>query len=873
MRKVINTATAIRAVVLIFALIGILTIWPARLYTHVWQAPEGGELTSQTYVVNYESGALMQEFVTHYDRLSSIDIYIDNVEAGRYIACYLYDENGVPALSTFVDTEGVELPGYVNVPMEVNVEVGKTYGLKMMSCRSKYFVSLESGTEPSAYLGNLTVNYNNVEGLRLAARYNYRIPMDKKLSLLWIAAIAVLAAAVYAGVGLFYKKNPDKNHILTVAKVLKYVANPVAAIVFLVLMLMVFPFKVFDSRPLDIVFYEIGLIITAAITFYAINHKVVTHDIGVSFWQSLKNEDRLQYVFIMFSMAMALWYASDYMNGLYDIFHSISEKHMTLWLLIAMVLTFKVSEVLNIYNLIWVVGSGIYGIHYYNVNKLAETEKEYDLHNLVLKCSILISILMGLIILNFIRLIVGAVKKKKLCVRPTAFGIILAVFFAALILLRNTREWGITLVITFTCMFIRLAAWEKKKDYYKILSGGFMVNFAISMAFCLLHRYFAGYMLGRFGFLFHTVTVTAEYFTFMGAVATVMLVVKIISLPKGCSLRDVVVIAWKEIVLFGFIMSYAIFTISRTAYLAIVISVFLVVCIAVAYNKGQFFRIIAMFVLSLVLCFPAAFTLQRIIPTMVADPVFYAIDDTDEFVRGGAAWDSTNFMCLERFVNLFADRILGMDVGTYEYPIDRYNYDIEGTGEPLYDLYGRPYADSPDNPNSEYFDGYGLNDVDNADYLLASAVFTRAEYMMLLEEMADYVDYSNKLDVISNGRITIFKSYISELNMWGHDEMGAMLPNGEIALHAHNTYIQVAYDHGIVGGVLFMFTMISGLVASLIYYKNNRHREMLSLITCGIILGFAVAGLSEWVFQYCNPMTVALMLAIAPLTFKAQENE
>ncbi|MBP3813729.1 MAG: hypothetical protein ILA12_03660, partial [Butyrivibrio sp.] len=175
----------------------------------------------------------------------------------------------------------------------------------------------------------------------------------------------------------------------------------------------------------------------------------------------------------------------------------------------------------------------------------------------------------------------------------------------------------------------------------------------------------------------------------------------------------------------------------------------------------------------------------------------------------------------------------------------------------------------------EVYEGedYGLLENADSDKLLASSSFTRAEYHMLLEEMADYVDDDNALDVLSNGRITIFKSYIQELNMFGHEEMGAMLPNGEIAVHAHNTFIQVAYDHGIVGGACFILMMVAALASSLVYFKNNRKKEMLSLITCAMIIGFAVAGMSEWVFHYCNPMTVALMLSIAPLTFKAQENE
>lgn len=874
MRKVISKSTAIKAVVLIFALIGILTVFPARLYSSLWQAPGGGDLTADSQLVHLEYQTNRQQFVTQYERLSSIDVYITEMFLGRYIGAKLYDENGSCVFRTYVDTQGQDIPGYINIPMEVNVEVGKSYTLNMETVRSRYQIGLEDIKSTESYLGNFTENYQVVEGRHLAARYNYRIPMSKSLSLVWIFGIAIVAALICLCTDLFFKKNPEKNSLLTVEKVLRVVANPVAAVIFLVLMVMVFPLKVFDSRPVDIIFYEVGLIVSAAITFYAINHKVVTHDIGVSFWQDLRNEDRLQYVLMMFAIAMGLWYASDYMNGLYDIYHSISEKHMTIWLLIAIILTFKISEALNVYNLVWVIGSSIYGIHYYSVNKLAETEKEADLHNIILKCSIIIVILAGLLVLNIVRLIILAIKKKKISARPSVFGVILAVFFVTIIALRNTRQWGIYLVLLFTCFFIRLAVWDKKKDYYNILAGGLMLNYGISMIFSLTHRYFAGYILGRFGFIFHTVTVTAEYFTFMGAVATVLLVVKIVSLPKGSSFKDMVVIAWKEIVLFGFIMSYAIFTVSRTGYLAICAATFLVLCVVAAYYAKHLLKIIGVFILSLVLCFPAAFTLQRIIPTMVADPVFYAIDDTDEFIRGGADWDNTNFMCVERFVNLFENKILGLDVGSYEFPIDKNNYTKDG--KPLYDTYGLPYEDSFQNPDSENYDPkYGFNDENDekADGLLAAAGFTRAEYHMLLEEMADYIDYDNVIDVISNGRITIFKAYLSDLNTWGHEDMGTLLPNGEIAVHAHNTFIQVAYDHGIVGGIAFIVMIIAGLISSLVYFMKNRSKEMLSLISCAVIIGFAVAGLTEWVFHYCNPMTVALMLSLAPLTFKAQGNE
>ncbi len=876
MRKIINKSTAIKAVVLIFALIGILMIFPVRVFTGLWQSSGGGEVLPESSLVNFEYNLTMQEFVAQYDRLSSVDVYIDRMEKGRYISCLLYDNEGRILLRVFTDTEGKEIPGYINIPMEINLEVGEHYAIRFMDCRSKYFVAYETIPQETAYLGNLTVNYENVEGRHLAAKYNYRLPLSKEKSLVVMGLIAVIATIICLITDIYFRKRPERNTLLTVGKTIQYAANPVAAVVFATLMIMVFPLKIFDSRAVDIVFYELGLIVAAALVFYAINHTIIKHQVGISFWQSLKNEDRVQYLLIMFSMAMAIWYGSCYMNDLYDIYHTISERHMAIWLLIMMLMTFSLKEALTLYNLAWVVLSGIYGVNYYRSHVMPDTEFEYDLHNTILKYGIIIVILGGLLLMNFVRLIVLKIKnsrinsehEKKEVVHPTVFGIILLVFFIAIVVLRNTRVWGIYLVLTYVCFYLRLAAWGKKKDYYKILSGGLMMNFAISMLFSWLHRYFAGYVSGRFAFIFHTVTVTAEYFTFMEAAVVVMLIVKIVALPKGTNLKGVFFSAWKEMVLFGFIVSYAIFTVSRTAYLAIAVSTLLVLCVVMRHYSRQFFRIVGVCLISVIVCFPAAFTLQRILPTIAADPVIYPIDDTDEFVRGGADWDNTNFMCVERFVNLFESKILSIDVGTYDFPIDANNYEDNGYGKPLYDLYGAPYEESMDNPESQ---DQGRTETQDAENLLASAAFTNAESFMLLDELAGYVDTDNTLDVISNGRITIFRSYIEQLNTWGHEEMGALLPNGEIAVHAHNTYLQVAYDHGSVTGILFIFMLVSALVAGIRYYEKNREKEPLSLITCAVVIGFMVAGVSEWIFQYCNPMTIVLMLSVAPLTFVTKE--
>ncbi len=875
MRKIVKKDKAFKIIVLIIALMAILTVFPLRIWTMTNGASSGGTIISESEHINFEN-SIRQQFITQYDRLSSIDVYVTNVESGRYIAASILDRNAAVALQAFVDTQDLEIPGYVNIPMELNVEVGEPYYLVLSSCRSKYYVAYENIPEDTAYIGSVARNNVEVPGVHISANYNYRMPISKKLSLLIIAVIAVICVLALLAIDIYFRKKPEKNSLMTVETIIKYVFNPLAAVLFGTLAIMVFPLMIFDRRPIDIVFYELGILICAGFVFYAINHKVVSLKNSVSFWDDIDIVNRLRSILMMFSIAMSLWYACRYMNDLYDIYHTLSERLMLIWLLVLIILTFNMKETLNIYNPLWIIGSTVYGINYYNVHKLAASEKEYDLHNAALKYGIIIVILGGLVAMNLIRLLlikIGSLTvfrhdhREKSNIRISAFGILLAVFFVMLVVLRNTRWWGVALVCTFTCFYIRYAVWKGKGDFYKILSGGFMLNFLMSLGFSWLHRYFAGYVSGRFAFIFHTVTVTAEYLTFMSAAAVVMLTIKIVTTPRKTGVRNFFRAAWKEMALFGFIIAYAIFTVSRTAIAAIAVSCLAVIIIFSIYNKKQFLRICAVLIVTVLLLFPAAFTMQRILPAIAADPVIYAIDDTDSFIRGGASWGSTNFMCVERFFGLFESKILGIEADDYEFPIDYKNYEDNGYGDPYYDIYGHPFEGSEEQERK-----YGMSIPTDARVLLASGSFTEAERMMLLATVNGYVDESNVLDVISNGRITIFTSYINELNMWGHDEMGALLPNGEIAVHAHNTYLQVAYDHGIFAGIVFALVNIGAMVMGVVAYSKKRKEEPLSMITFAIAAGFTVAGITEWVFMFSNPLTIALMLSLAPIVFSEKKN-
>ena len=347
----------------------------------------------------------------------------------------------------------------------------------------------------------------------------------------------------------------------------------------------------------------------------------------------------------------------------------------------------------------------------------------------------------------------------------------------------------------------------------------------------------------------------------MECVAAVMLLSALMRTPRGNGIKALFKAIWREFILFGFVSAYAIFTMSRTCYLAIGVSCIILMIVIIRQDKsgkrfGYFLRSIAVLIASVVICFPAAFTLQRTIPALVGHPYIFEIEDTDILLRSGNNPDCRQFMSIERFASMFEEKILGMDGFPYNYPEDKYNYDSDGNLK-----YGE----------NGYPEGVGAS----ADVMETASddmvAYTKANDVYLSEdnpiEVSTYNDGSN-LDELSNGRFTIFRSYLSEMNLTGHDEMGALLPNGEVAVHAHNTYIQVAYDHGVPVGILFVITILGALFAGLMYYIREKKANRSAGVILACVLAFAIAGISEWVFEFNNPMTIALMLSFAPIMFK-----
>lgn len=882
MNREVKKLHAFLVVVIAITLAAIISIFPLRIWNVIRTEVGGGAENGYTQAVDSTHDAI-QDFVAQYDRIDSFSVYVNELTKGRYMHVTFWDVDKWKVMyEETIDLGEKELPGYVDIPLGLDLEVGANYRVIFTVWHATYVLgteSVEGSTNPA--IGSFYYQDTYVENSHLLAKYNYKVPISKIMSLSLMVMVLMIGCAA-AGVTRALCKEAKEKYI-TIGRVCQYTLNPVAVLIYIPLAVMVFPLKMFDNRASDIFFYELGLLISFLTALYAINHKRKDNaSNALGNFTALSLYEKVMAFIQMILIALALVYSAQYMNDLYDIYHSISERQMVLCLLLITVCFQSRKELISIQNIgITILGS-VAGFFYYHKNMLPETEKEYDLHNLILRLGVAIAIVCIVLAADFIRYLIKLLAKKatRSSASITVYGILVIAFFVCLIVLRNTRWWGVVLALVFAVMYIRMNMSGRVSIWNTIATGGLILNIVYTIGYCLLFRYFTGFVMGRFSLQFHTVTVTAEYLTIMQVMAAALLLAKVYSASKDYNFKEFVSYIWKELFFFGIISAYMIFTLSRTGYLAAIVTILMLIAlVTIRAGKnavGTLVRAVGALLAAAIIAFPVTFTFQRLVPVMVGHPYFYEVEDASPSARGGHDLSDYKYMSIERFYSLFRQKILGVSSTEYNFIEDPYNYDENGNY--IFDEDGNPISGAVSGMNADD-SGNLIASTGDGLYVAEGVIDESADTS---EDMSDEASVSEDAsgsesgegsdDDYSNGRIDIWKTYIKELNMTGHSEMGAVAEDGELLAHAHNVYIQVAYDHGIFVGILFGLLIVAGIAFSGVYYFRNKE-SFGALVPFSVITGFAIAGLTEWNFQLCNPMTVALMLCLPAIMFKVRKEQ
>lgn len=408
------------------------------------------------------------------------------------------------------------------------------------------------------------------------------------------------------------------------------------------------------------------------------------------------------------------------------------------------------------------------------------------------------------------------------------------------------------MVVAFTLFYLSYGMWEHKDRFFANVARGVVFHFVWYTGYCLLHRPYVTFRNARYTHIFHTVTITATYLTMVVCVATVLLLTK---LAKSRKCKDI----WKELVFFGVACAYMIFTMARTAFMAIGVGVFFAVLLMSA-GKGKeklaaIGKNIGWMIVAVLVCLPVTFTLQRNIPALVSEPHLHEIEYSmycPEDVMRGRRVSSHNFMRVGRFIDVFSEKIFNIPEGTFDVYGEIRAYELE-------------HAADDDEARADFF----LQEEQSQEADPALKEIPGVADSSQLVASTDYLpEGAEKEDDYTNGRLDIFRSYIEQSNMTGHEEMGAVLENGEIATHAHNIYLQVIFDHGYLVGAVFILVGAVSFMAACLYHNRKKETVSYTALSPVIIITVATAGMVEWIFHVSNPCGLLLMLVITPLVFK-----
>lgn len=834
MNQKVKLSKAISYVVVVMAVFLFLCIWPAGILKQTYVSKSNEIIAMESDPVNVEHN-VTQMFVGEGGELSAVDLYVCNDMRGETITFRLYDASYTEIYNKFhVVKENQEFPGFVHIPLGYELVKDQEYYFTLEGLSADMTVAYEE-RETSTSIVNGFMSYAGIEiqKYNVIIRYEYSNPFAWWQVLLFGAGIVAVTAGLLWGIKqLFEKKIADRE--VKVHNVFRAVLNPAVIIGGLTLCLMIFPGRVFGTGIINYAFLGGSIVLLTAVLLYIINFKRIG-DAPLVDVEQLKQ--KLQGYLQSFCIAMTLWYCCEYMNGLYDIHHYYSVRRMLICFLLGIVCTYSKKELLKIWNLFYLIIASV--ASYFYANPYLGLEEEGGLYKLDAYIMVIGGLVILLLLTNIIRLLL---KKDTVCKKLSVpYVLLFTLLLGMMIAFRNTREWVIVMVVLFAMFYLRMWFWNKSDQILTIMGNGVVLNFIFMVCYCLVHRPFNRYRLYRYAMGFHTVTVTGVYLSLILSVALVWFLLKYFKTKR---LAD----TWPQLLLLIVANVYQILTLSRTGYLAsFVMEVMVIILFSLKTGKDKWKNMGRCFgvILSLtVLFFPIVFTVTRIVPSFWNDPIYFDVEVFGHQVFKGTPKDSEYYIDIEYYWEKAGEKLLGTEeeVASTDFKIEKSELGILCStlcGEVRKKLLPQ--------------DVFIVND----DVLVASN--------------SDEVEDWDTLDNMSNGRIAIFKDYIAQWNLTGHEEMGFLASFGGEHVHAHNVFLQIIHDHGLITGIIFILFGVISFVIALIRFIMKK--DMQDILIVSVIIAFAVSGMAEWNFHLCNPFGISIFMVVTPLLFKSRNVE
>lgn len=782
------------------------------------------------------------------EHLYKITLYLDCItasdeEKSQKVWFRIYDDTFSCIYDEEYSCKNIEQDGYLRATPDMDVEVNKTY---------YYEVIIPEGTTASFMLPvasrsalsqteNSTLYIDGIinDDVCLIADFDYSQPLSVFFVVLYYVLIGLAAIALYYvimwAVSCFDERFAQND--LLIKKYIKLGFSVLAGVSGFVVFLYAVIFNKFGSPVLDRVFYLVAIIVGIGWLMVSVWFPVYYPKAKKISRLSVDRRNSLiwrNYIQIL-SFALLFYALCQYTNADREFYHYTNTRWMLIFLAIAFLMTYSEKYFLNKLSYIWVIFSCAGSFLYCNGFKT--DEKELLLARLT--CGVVVA--WGLLIINILLKFKNPFKEiyfdgcsaKETVLeyfRHNWFSIVYTimwiVFSILMYIYRFEKVWVFTATLPFIAMFFLRMTEAAKSRLLKNLANGILLSFGLVTFYCLMHRPHHYWMLYRYGGIFHTVACTGMYLSVVLAAA----VSKLYGRLKRDTKMSAFVQNYCEYFIISCIIGFIVLTMSRTAFLTSTVIIFMVTVLTAFTYKKNAARIVketGILVAAAVVSFPLVFTAVRMIPAIVNDPVRYDVEFQDDsfMICKGDPVNSDKYMTVQRFFMA---------------------------------LFGRFSTESDDDQAMSSSNLLVYNGNDWIGMCLNKAA---NDAISQGEEVSDEND-------ISNGRFDIFMDYISELEAKGHPKMSPEDEEGAKYAHAHNSYLQTAYNFGIIAGAVFLIICAMSLFSSILLFYRDGYKYSSYLLPFALIVAFGFISLTEWAFHPCIPAGFSFLIVQIPLIRK-----
>lgn len=499
------------------------------------------------------------------------------------------------------------------------------------------------------------------------------------------------------------------------------------------------------------------------------------------------------------SFALLFYALCQYVNADREYYHYVNTRWMLIFLGIAFLMILTEKELCNYMSGIWLVISLIGSVIYCHG---IDGEQEMYLARLAAA----VTVVWGFVMINTLR----QTKKDFWKTIYWPFFVVWLVFVVFMYINRFDKIWVFVATLPFLALlFMNLSAAGKSR-LLKNFTNGILLSFGLVMLFCLMHRPYHYWMRYRYNGIFHTVACTGMYLGVVTGAALAKLYGKWTESGKLLKAGKV------ELFLLVAAVANILLTMSRTAMLTFGVNVIAVVILtAVAYKKEikQILLECVLLGVAIVISFPLMYSVIRVVPAVVNEPVRYEIEPQDRsfMIYEGDKVNSDKYMTIRRYFDVFFGRF---DSGEEARNVQEENVLLAYIGK---DTLPVSYPSAEENGETT----------------------------------------ESKVDV-SNGRFEIFVDYIKSITIGGHEKM-ALETEAYSHSHAHNSYIQVAYDFGLIAGIAFLVLCVVTLWKSIMLSIHYGRNYSIFFVPFSLIIVFGFTSLTEWAFHPCIPAGFAFL--------------